>query len=113
MREETVNTYDCYVVESRPKDPGDTQYSRVNYWISKDIWMPIKIEFYDKKEKLLKIAITEKLEKIQGYWSILANTMKNVQTGHATTLEIMKVVYDEKINSRLFTTRFLETGKIK
>jgi hypothetical protein len=37
--------------------------------------------------------------------------MKNVQTKHATRLEIKKIVYDEKIPPGLFTTQFLMTGR--
>ncbi|MGQ9616098.1 MAG: outer membrane lipoprotein-sorting protein [Spirochaetota bacterium] len=109
--EERIDGYDCYVVESKSKNPGDSQYSRAVRWIRKDIWMPVKAELYDKKGQLLKMATWSNIKNIQGYWTAMVTEMKNVQTLHATRLEIKKVVYDEAIPPGLFTTQFLMTGR--
>ena len=38
--------------------------------------------------------------------------MSNVQTGHSTVVSMMKIVFDEPISNRLFTTNYLEQGPL-
>jgi len=111
LKEETINGYDCYVIESKAKYPDDSLYSRAVKWVIKDIWIPLRIELYDKKGNLLKIAKAERIEKVQGYWTNIVNEMKNVQTNHTTRIELKKIAYDKKLPHGLFTTQFLKTGR--
>ncbi|MFW5712353.1 MAG: outer membrane lipoprotein-sorting protein [Spirochaetota bacterium] len=111
LREEQQADRDCYVVESVPKNPGDSQYSKRVQWVAKDIWIPVKVDFYDKSGDLLKTLIVERIEKVQGFWTTINTTMENQQTGHATELNIQKLVYNEDLPDGLFTTNFLRTGR--
>lgn len=111
LREESLDGYDCYVVESVPKDPSSSQYSKRIQWVAKENWIPIKVEFYDKDEELLKVMRSERIEKVQGYYTVINTTMKNVQTDHATQLNIQKLRYDEELADGLFTVNFLESGR--
>lgn len=109
--EETVGSYDCYVVKSWAKDPSDSQYAYRISWIDKKTWVPVKAQMFDKKENLLKELTVEKLENVNGYWIPMANLLKNVQTGHSTRLVISKIEVDKPIDKRLFTTSFLAQGR--
>ena len=111
LREERIGDWDCYVVESIPKDPSSTQYSRRIQWIVKDTWMPVKNELYDKNGKLLKVLTVRRLERVQGFWTAIDTTMENVQTGHSTELNIKKLVYNQDLPESLFTVNFLRTGR--
>ena len=111
LREEKLDSYQCYVVESSAKDPKDSQYSKRISWVAKEFWIPVKIELYDKKGNLLKIATMDKIDTLQGYVTPLQTTMKNLQKGTATVLSMEKFAWDESLPSSLFTTRYLETGK--
>ncbi|MGC9312376.1 MAG: outer membrane lipoprotein-sorting protein [Sediminispirochaetaceae bacterium] len=111
LREERFEEWDCYVVESIPKDPSSTQYSRRIQWIIKDTWMPVKGELYDKDGELLKVLSVRRLERVQGFWTAIDTTMENVQTGHSTELNIKKLVYNQDIPDSLFTVNFLRTGR--
>lgn len=113
---EEKNGYTCWVVKSTPKDPKSSQYSyRIN-WVDKNTNYPIYSEMYDKKGKLLKTLTLEALEKKTGETGVeydipMQEYMKNVQTGHSTRLIIRKLVLDQKIEDRYFTSSFLNTGK--
>ena len=111
LREEQQAGRDCYVIESVPKNPGDSQYSRRVQWVAKDIWVPVKVDFYDKSDQLLKTLTVERIEKVQGFWTTIDTTMKNQQTGHATELNIKKLVYNEDLPNGLFSVNFLRTGR--
>lgn len=110
--EEKIDGRICYIVESIPKDPEDSQYSRRVSWIDKDRMIPLKTELYDKDGKLLKILTTGNIKNIQGHWTPMKTTMKNVQTGHYTVIEVKKMVYNEKLPDGIFTSRFLQTGRL-
>ncbi len=111
LREEKHGEYDCYVVKSTSRDPADSEYAYALKWVADGIWIPVKIELYDKKGDLLKVMTEQRIQEVQGYWTSITSEMKNVQTGHATTIEIKKLVYDEPLNENLFTTQFLKTGR--
>lgn len=113
---EEKNGYTCWVVKSTPKDPKSSQYMyRIN-WVDQNTNYPIYSEMYDKKGKLLKTLTLEALEKKTGETGVVYDIpmqeyMKNVQTGHSTRLIIRKLVLDQKIEDRYFTSSFLNTGK--
>src|SRR6056297_776377 len=111
LREEQQAGRECYVVESAPKNPQDSQYSERIQWVAKDIWIPVKVDFYESSGDLLKTLTVSRIEKVQGFWTTIDTTMKNQQTGHATELNIKKLVYNEDLPDNLFTTNFLRTGR--
>ena len=78
LREETFDDRPCYVVEMRAIDPDDSSYSRTVQWIGTERWIPLKVEFYDESGELLKIHTVTRLERVQGYWTIINNLMENV-----------------------------------
>jgi len=111
VREEQLDGYDCYVLKLWAKDPSDSDYAYLLRWVPKDIWVPIKVELYNKNDELDKIGVSKNLKKVQGHWTAIYSEMKNVKNGHRTTLEFKKLAYDEEIDEGLFTTQFLKTGR--
>lgn len=108
LRTETLEGETCYVVESTPKEEG--QYSKRVAWVIKDKWIPLKIEFYDEDEELLKILSITKYEEIQGYWIIITQVMKNVQREHRTVIELTNIKIDTGIGDAYFTQRAMAKG---
>lgn len=114
LREETLNDVECYVVESIPKAPGDSSYGKQISWVDKETWLTARVEFYAKdKTTLDKVLTSEDFKQIEGRWIAGRVTMTTNLSGHKTVLEIKQVKYGIPINSAYFTTRFLETGRIR
>lgn len=111
LREESVGDWDTYVVETVPKPETDSQYSRLLQYVDKKSWIPVRIEFYDQDNNLLKVNRVHRMERVQGYWTIIENTMENVQTEHRTELQVTNFRYNEDLPEGLFTVNFLETGR--
>ena len=109
LREETLDGFDCYVVESVPKDKREI-YSKKISWIRKDCFMGIKVEFYDKLGKLHRVLNVSDIKKIQGYWTRSKMVMENVQTKHKTILTFSDMKYDLKIDQDMFNVTKLEKG---
>ena len=112
LGEETVDSYQCWKVESVPVDPKSSRYSKKIAYIDKGTSVPVKAEMYDKKGKLLKVLHVETLEQKQNYWIPMKSKLTNVQTNHSTVLEILKIEIDKPINDQLFTQNFLNTGRL-
>jgi hypothetical protein len=112
LREETVEGYKCWVVESRPKKKN-YMYSRVTSWIRQDAFIPLKVEFYDRKGNLLKILTVTDTRKKDGFWTLFKLKMDNIQEKHKTILEIKEIHYNIGLKDNLFRVSTLERGRLK
>jgi outer membrane lipoprotein-sorting protein len=111
LREESLGGEGVYVVQSLPKDPSSSQYGKTVTFVSKEKWLPLRIELYDKRGSLLKVGEVQDSKQVQGAWSIMKLRMGNVQTGNSTTITYQILEYGKPIPEGVFTTRFLETGR--
>ncbi len=111
LKEDTLEGEEVYVVESVTNDPAQGQYSRTVSAVSKTKWLPVRVEMFDKQNKLLKVLDTLEFKQIQGSWSPMKLRMANVQNGNTTTLTFQILEYGKKIPAGVFTTKFLEAGR--
>ncbi len=87
LRDEVLDGQDCFVLEIRPqyKHSG---YTKSHIWIDKEEYRPQKIDFYDRKDALLKIQrFTDYQQYFGQYWRAHTMTMENQQNGKSTTLK--------------------------
>lgn len=103
--EETINERNCYKVEITPID--ESGFSKRILWIDKSTYLPVKEDYYDIQGELYKIFTAEKIEEIEGIWTIIKRTMENVKTGHKTITEFGAVNYNVGLPDNLFTERFM------
>ena len=94
-------------------DMGDrnVDYSRKVSWIAQDCLMPIRVEYYDKLNKLHRVLTVSQISKVQGFWTKHRMEMKNVQTGHSTIIVMKNPQYNVKVDASMFTVNRLEKGK--
>jgi len=109
LREETVNGFKCYVVESVSKDE-DYMYTKTVTWINKSNFVGVKKEFYDEDGDLLKILSIKSTKKISGFWVIMKSEMKNVQKNHKTVIELSNIVINSGVSDSKFTERMMTRG---
>ena len=87
IREEACGDgYQCHVIERIPqyKNSG---YARQITWVDSEQYRNIKVEFYDRKDSLLKtLEMFGFKEYTGGYWRADRFEMTNHQTGKSTTL---------------------------
>jgi len=108
LRDEQLNGYTCHVVESIPKEGEESQYGKFISWVRPDIWIPIRIEFYDENMELLKILTVSEIKEIDGIWTTTESLMDNVQEGRKTILRINEIQYNLDIPDDYFTERYLK-----
>ncbi len=108
LREEKVGQYDCWVLESVPKNKKDSQYSKRVSWIIKEIYLPIKTEFYDSRGRLQKVLTGKKIKKIDGIWTILDAEMRHLKKKHRTLMKTDEIQYNKNVPDEIFTTGYME-----
>jgi outer membrane lipoprotein-sorting protein len=86
LRDESLNGVDCFVVERYPVDEN-SGYKRQLVWIDKAEYRPLKMEFYDRKDSLLKTLISSGYKKyLEHHWRPNEMFMENHQTGKTTKI---------------------------
>lgn len=87
LRDEAYDGQDCYVVERRPVDSHESGYTRQIVWLDKQEYRMLKVEYYDRKESLLKTLTLKDYRKyLDKCWRPHDMNMVNHQTGKSTQL---------------------------
>ena len=103
LRDEQFDGRDHFVIERDPVDPK-SGYKRQIVWIDKAEYRTWKVEYYDRKDDLLKTLVASNFEQYLGqYWRAAQMDMANHQTGKGTTMIWEDYVFDNNFNKRQFT----------
>jgi len=101
---ETTDKY--YVVKNVPKKPDSVEFSYFNVSIDRKTFVPMKMEFYDKKNKLYRVIESKTVETIQEFPTVVKSVVSNLKTGSKTEMEFSNVKYDINLKD-IFTERYL------
>lgn len=86
LREETVDGVDMFVIERDPVDE-DSGYTRQVVWYDQAEYRPMKVDYYDRKDALLKtLTFHDYRQYLDRFWRADEMRMVNHQTGKSTTL---------------------------
>ena len=107
VKEEKIGTHDCTVIKSTPK-AAEMEYRYKLSWIDITSFLPIKEEYYDKKDELYRVFTADEIKNVKGHPTITKRTMKNLLSGHMTEVSFLKVDYNVGIEDSLFTERYLK-----
>ena len=111
IKDETINGIDCFVVERYPayKHSG---YTRQVAWVNKEEYRPEKIDFYDRKNTLLKtLNYTDYQKYLNQFWRADAMHMVNHQTGKSTTLSWNNYQFKTGLTEKDFNRNSLKRAK--
>lgn len=108
LRTEKVNGWECWILESIPKKDSGSQYGKIVSWIVKEIYVPIKVEYYNKRGNMVKRYTVNKLEKINGIWTEMELEMHDLKNNHRTQLKVKEIKYNIGLPNRVFTRQNLE-----
>ncbi|MDR2375584.1 MAG: outer membrane lipoprotein-sorting protein [Treponema sp.] len=112
LREENLNGAACYVIQSVSND-RNFQYSKMVSWIDKESSVIYQVEMYDRRGALLKVMESGDLKDVQGHLTPTQTTVRTVSAGTSTTIYMDIVEYDDPIPEDVFTTAYLETGRLR
>ena len=98
-------TGEAYVVELKPKS-DKSNYSRLMMYVNKSEYLPIKIEYFDKRGRKAKEA-AYKYEKAGKYWYAEEVVMTDLKKESTTTILMTEVIFDQKLPDEDFTVEKL------
>jgi hypothetical protein len=105
LREEIMDGKPCYVMEVIPKIRR--KYTRYVSWVAKDLWIHLRIEYYQDKDLYRAGSFTD-VRMIDDIPTAFKGLMANMKTGHKTEFTLDEVQYHTSFPDDLFTQRSLE-----
>jgi outer membrane lipoprotein-sorting protein len=111
VRDEVLDGQPTFVVERDPVDDR-SGYSWQLVWYDQAEYRPVKIEFYDRKESLLKtLTFHEYRQHLGQFWRAQRYEMVNHQTGKSTTLQWGAYSFQAGLSDRDFDTNSLRRAR--
>lgn len=108
LRDEAVNGAEAYVIERYPQYEN-SGYTRQVVWIDTKMYQPVQIQYYDRKNTLLKTLTYHDYQQYLGkYWRPGRMEMQNHQTGKSTTLGWQEYKFQNGLASRDFDQNSLQ-----
>ncbi len=101
-------TEESYIVKNVPKKPETVEFSYFTVAIDRKTFVPTKMEFFDKDEKLYRTIESKKVEKIQDFYTVTQSEVRDLKTGSKTEMEFSKVQYNIGLDESMFTERYLQ-----
>jgi outer membrane lipoprotein-sorting protein len=94
-------------IERVPVDPN-SGYGREVVWLDKEYQNPLRIDFYDRKQTLLKTARFAGYKRFDRFWRPASITFENVQTKKKTILTFESRQLGVKLAPQTFDSARLE-----
>ena len=107
---ETLNNYECYVINLTPLPDAAVVWGKIKMWIDKKHFIALKIEYYDTHNKLIKTQTASDIKMLGGrllpaHMEMISNTKK----GHKTTIDILH----QEFNIKGITPSFFSIQNMK
>jgi len=101
----------CHVVESDPVDKN-SGYTRQITWLDTEHLRPVKTEYYDRKNSLLKTLEMSEWHEYKGqYWRAALMQMDNHQNGKSTTIITHEIRFDTGLTDSDFNKAALQRAR--
>lgn len=111
IKDDSCGENNCFVIERDPVDEL-SGYTRQVVWINKKEYRPEKIDFYDRKNSLLKTLTYKGYQQyLNQYWRADEMYMQNHQTGKTTLLSWSDYKFSTGLTKRDFDKNSLKRAR--
>jgi outer membrane lipoprotein-sorting protein len=111
LHDEVVEGIDCFVLELAPKYEH-SGYTKEILWVNKEHYIPIKIEYYDRKNTVLKTQLFKDYKQyLNRYWRANEQLMTNHQNGKNTSLKWESYEFGMGLTDRDFDKNTLKRAR--
>lgn len=112
LRDEPCDGLECYVLERYPVDQANSGYSRQVVWLDQDEYRTWKVEYYDRKNLLLKTLTFSGYQNYSdSFWRPGKMLMINHQTGKSTELRFTDYQFGVGLGPDDFTRNSLKRAR--
>lgn len=111
LRDETLNGRESFVIERFPQYEH-SGYTRQIVWLDKEMYQPLQLEFFDRKNSQLKtLQFLDYKQYLDQYWRPGSMQMTNHQTGKSTTLSWTDYKFKNGLSDRDFDKNTLKRAR--
>ena len=111
LKDESLDGNNCFVIERIPAYEN-SGYVRQIVWMDQEIYHPRKVEFYDRKNSLLKtLTMKDYKQYLDQYWRPDSMHMINHQTGKETSLVWNNYKFGNGLTERDFDQNTLKRAR--
>ncbi len=105
-----VDNWDCWVIESKPKNTSGLDFASYKTWVWKQGDMLVRQEMYDDAGKPTRRLQAKAIDTIQGIPTYKQVIVTNLKTGSESRVEISDVKYNAGIADERFDESQLQRG---
>lgn len=111
LRDEALDGRDAFVIERYP-EYKHSGYTRQIVWVDKEMYQPLQVEFYDRKNAQLKtLRFLDYNQYLDQYWRPGRMEMTNHQTGKSTALTWENYQFKNDLTDRDFDKNTLKRNR--
>ncbi len=111
LGDEVINSENSYMVEQYPVDKN-SGYTRRISWVDKSEYRTHKIDFYDRKNTLLKtLTFSDYKQYLNNYWRADTMVMLNYQNGKSTQLQWSNYKFSTGLSENDFNKNALKRAR--
>ena len=111
LRDETLNGRESFVIERFPQYEH-SGYTRQILWLDKEMYQPLQLEFFDRKNSQLKtLQFLDYKQYLDQYWRPGVMQMTNHQNGKSTRLTWSDYKFKNDFNDRDFDKNTLKRAR--
>lgn len=105
---ELVDSNDAtWKIKNTPKDSAGLEFAYYYVWIDKNTFLPMKAEYYNDQDKLVRGIEALEVSEIQGFPTVVRSEATDYERGGRTVMSFDDVAYDIGLEDDLFTERYL------
>ena len=95
------------LVEMTPKDPSKEVYAKTVLALDPKDLLIMRREFFDKSGEKVKIWTIDKVEQIDGVWTLTGQEMQDLKSKSKSRLDVSEVKYNAELPDSMFTPKYL------
>ncbi len=114
LRQEQLDNVPCVVIAAIPIDRklrDQSAYSKTIFWVDPTESVALKIEYYDRGGRLLKVVTNADLQRYGTYRRWGVTRVRDVTRNHQTVLTVTDRKIDRGLSDDLFGVSHLERGR--
>ena len=115
IRDDSFEGAEVWVLESVPvtaKKKKESGYSKRIMWVRKDIYLTVKIEYFDRRGRAIKTQTMHKLTNVGGQaWRPNQTLMDNYDRKHKTLRGNQSRKMNPQIDDSIFTERYIKAER--
>lgn len=109
LQEGAYQNTQVWVIEAKPKPVRlrKTDYSKLILWIDKERHIALKIQSYDRHDKLYKRILFQRIEQLSDHWISRDMTIYNMKINRLSRMETEKIALKVPVVDEFLTQRSL------